>query len=191
MVAFTKLPNLQRLICRNDQNLLAQKEPQSTRPLGFINTNCKCNVCKASKFSNVVSPPSMPGYSVRLEETTTCWSGPSVIYHLTCNSGRPECQFAHYVGRATSNDPSKRPMGVRWSNHKGHFKNSINKCKMTNHLLAFHRGEDPQTFVQIQILESCSSEKSAKIRELFWQRRLFAFVPTGLCVREESLSTDD
>ena len=184
-VAFKKLPNLQVLLCSNDQNSLVSRTPQATIS-GYTSSQCKCLVCKASKFSKYVQPPSLPGYAIKLTENTTCRSGPSVIYHLVCQSGRPECQYAHYVGRATSNDLSKRAMGCRWSTHQIHFKHGINKCKMTNHLLMFHKGEDPQTFVKIQILESCSTEDEATKRELHWQRRLFSFHPSGLNVREEN-----
>lgn len=159
-VAFRKLPNLQVLLCTNDQNSLVSRTPGP--PLtGYSRSGCNCLVCKASTFSKYVQSPSLPGYAVKLRENTTCWSGPSVIYHLVCHSGRPECRYAHYVGRATSNDPMKRAMGCRWSTHKSHFKNGINKCKMTDHLLKFHRGEDPQTFVKIQILESSPTEEQA------------------------------
>ena len=52
--------------------------------------------------------------------------------------------------------------------------------------MSFHRGEDPQKFVKIQILESLPDQENVVKRELWWQRKLFAFQPTGLCVREES-----
>ena len=59
---------------------------------------------------------------------------------------------------------------------------------MTHHLYNFHRGEDPQKFVQIQIIQSASSLEEAISAELMWQRKLFAFQPTGLCKREENES---
>ena len=185
-VAYRKLPNLQVLLCRNDQNTLVNAPPP-TPTLGFKRTNCKCFVCKASIFSKYVSPPSLPGYSIRIEQTTTCKSGPSVVYYLLCTSGRPECQLAHYVGKAHTNNPSKFPMPLRWANHKSHHKNGHNKCKMTDHLIKFHKNEDPQNFVKIQILESMDNEDLALEREVWWQRRLFSFYPSGLNVREESV----
>ena len=184
-VAFTKLPNLQILLCKNDQNSLVSTVP--TPPAnGYIRTSCKCLVCQASKFSKFVQPPSLPGYAVKLSQTVTCKSGPTIIYHLVCMSKRPECKYAHYVGRAHTSDPSKSAMGLRWSNHKSHHKHGYNNCKMTDHLMSFHKGEDPQKFVKIQILESLPDQENVIERELWWQRKLFAFQPTGLCVREES-----
>ena len=56
---------------------------------------------------------------------------------------------------------------------------------MTTHLLNFHKGEDPQKFNKIQILQSAPSVEDAKTLELWWTRRLFSFCPTGLNIREE------
>jgi len=57
---------------------------------------------------------------------------------------------------------------------------------MTDHMMSFHRGEDPQKFIKIQILQALPDEQSAKVQEVWWQRRLFSFSPTGLNVRDES-----
>ena len=56
---------------------------------------------------------------------------------------------------------------------------------MTNHLLTYHRGQDPQELIKIQILQAAPDADTAKQLELSWTRRLFAFHPTGLNVREE------
>ena len=56
---------------------------------------------------------------------------------------------------------------------------------MTTHLLNFHRGEDPQKFISIQILQSAQSVEEAKQLEIIWTRKLFAYFPSGLNVREE------
>ena len=39
--------------------------------------------------------------------------------------------------------------------------------------------------VQIQILQSAPNEEAVRQLELIWTRRLFAFQPTGLNIREE------
>ena len=184
IVAYTKLPNLQVLLCKNDQNSLVDFIPNQ-RSSGYTDIGCRCNVCKASIFNAYVRPPSMPGYSVRIPSQTSCRSGPAIVYHITCMSGLPQCKQAHYVGRAYTSDATKSAMGLRWSNHKYHFRIGHNKCKFTNHLLQFHKGEDPQLFCKIQILCEASSENEVKLLELEWTRRLFAFQPTGLNVREE------
>ena len=148
LVTYRKLPNLQHLLCKNDQNKLASLPP--TLPSsGYTDQGCKCLVCKASLFSRFVHPPSMPGYSVRIPESTSCKSGPAIVYHLVCKSGRKECRLAHYVGRASSSSPKVQAMASRWANHKSHFRKGHEFCTMTSHLLNFHRGEDPQKFISI------------------------------------------
>ena len=112
-------------------------------------------------------------------------SGPAVVYHLTCKSGRPECRRAHYVGMASTTDPAKKPMSLRWSNHKSHHKKGRNMCGMTSHLLTCHKGEDMQKFVSITILEECQNQEIAKEKEIAWCHRLFSFHPAGLNCREE------
>ena len=184
LVAYSRLPNLQLLLCANDQNRLATP-PLPSPSHGYVNLGCKCMVCRASVFSKFVSPPSMPGYSVKLTESTSCKSGPAIVYHLVCRSKRKECQLAHYVGRASSTDQARLPMASRWANHKSHFKCGKDFCAMTSHLLDFHKGEDPQDFVSIQILQSAPTIEAAKPLELWWTRRLFAFYPSGLNLREE------
>ena len=184
LVAYSKLPNLQLLLCSNDQN--KQANPSPPPPInGYTHFGCRCMVCKASSFSKYVCPPSMPGYSVKIPETTSCQSGPALVYYLVCKSNRQECQRAHYVGRASTNDPRKKPMGLRWANHKSHHKNGHDFCAMTAHLLSYHKGEDPQKFIQIQILQSAPNPEMAKSLELWWIRKLFAFWPSGLNIREE------
>ena len=76
-------------------------------------------------------------------------------------------------------------MGQRWSVHKYQFRNAQLKCGMTHHLFNFHRGEDPQNFVQIQIIQSADTVEGAIKAELQWQRKLFALHPMGLCRKEE------
>ena len=141
-VSYTRLPNLQLLLCLNDQNKLATTRPPNK-------------------------------------------SGPFIIYHLQCKWGRGECSRAHYTGRASILVQSKRAMAGGWSNHKSHFKNNHYLCAMTSHLLAFHKGEDPQKFVQIQILHSTPDLETAKKLEKEWTIKLFCFLPTGLNLRDE------
>ena len=59
---------------------------------------------------------------------------------------------------------------------------------MTNHLINFHRGENPQDFVKITILEECNDHENLKEKETIWAFRLFSFYPTGLNVREENMT---
>ena len=184
VVAYKKLPNLQLLMCKNDQNSLATSAP-SVRKNGYIDTNCKCLVCKASWFGKTVQSPAMPGFLINLPEDTTCKSGPGVIYHIVCTSTSSHCQYAQYVGRAWTSNSSVIPMAARWSNHKSHFKHAVNGCRLTNHLLKFHRCEDPQKLLKIKILQSANTLEELKRLEIIWTRRLFSFEPTGLNVREE------
>ena len=184
LVTYRKLPNLQLLLCKNDQNQLATSSPTPVTS-GYTDIGCKCLVCKASLFSKFVNPPSMPGYSVRIPGLTSCKSGPAVVYHLSCKSGRKECNLAHYVGRASTSSNKVQAMASRWANHKSHFKKGHDFCAMTTHLLNFHRGEDPQKFISIQILQSAQSVEEAKQFEIIWTRKLFAYFPSGLNVREE------
>ena len=187
-VAYRKLPNLQLLLCKNDQNSLVDAIVPAP-PMGYVSSNCQCLVCKASLFSKFVSPPSLPGYSIRLPQTTNCRSGPSIVYYLICTSGRPECRLAHYVGKTHTNIKGKHPMHLRWSCHKSHHKNGYNFCKMTDHLMKFHKNEDPQSLIKIQILESTETEELALEKDIWWQRKLFSFYPSGLNVREESVNS--
>ena len=186
LVTYRKLPNLQLLLCKNDQNQLATLPPTPLSS-GYTDIGCKCLVCKASLFSRFVNPPSMPGYSVRIPGSTSCKSGPAVVYHLSCKSGRKECNLAHYVGRASTSSNKVQAMASRWANHKSHFKKGRDFCAMTTHLLNFHRGEDPQKFITIQILQSAQTVDEAKGLEVFWTRKLFAYFPSGLNVREEDV----
>ena len=184
IVAYRKLPNLQLLLCKNDQNSLVSRSapPQI---MGYQNTGCKCLVCQASVFGRVVKPPSMPGFAVNLSSNVDCRSGPGVIYHIVCKSGKQCCKVAHYVGRAWTNVSKTYPMHARWSNHKSHFKNNHLNCELTHHLAKYHKGEDPQQFLKIQILEKVAEEELLVQRELYWQRKLFVFWPSGLCKRVE------
>ena len=186
LVTYRKLPNLQLLLCKNDQNSLVgySPPPQST---GYTDTGCSCLVCKASIFSKFARSPSMPGYAVRIPESTHCKSGPAVIYHAICTADRPHCKLAHYVGRAFTSDPSKYAMATRWANHKSHHKKGVNKCELSNHLQAFHKGEDPQTFVKLQILEAAPTFEDVLPLEMKWIRKLFSLRPSGLNIRKEEI----
>ena len=159
--------------------------PPRSSPTGHINTGCRCQVCKASTFGPFVSPPSLPGYKLQVCGPVTCSSGPALVYHLTCKSGRPQCSRAHYTGSASSSNQDAKPMCLRWSNHKSHHRKGKNLCQMTDHLLTWHQGEDPQQFVKITILEACPDLHTARERETVWSHRLFSFYPSGLNKREE------
>ena len=184
VVAYKKLPNLQLLMCKNDQNSLAMSTPP-VRKNGYLNTNCKCLVCKASSFGKTVQSPAMPGFLINLPEDLTCKAGPGVVYHIVCTSTSSHCQYAQYVGRAWTSNNTVNPMAARWSNHKSHFKHGFNGCRLTDHLLKFHKGDDPQKILRIKILQSANTLEELKRLELIWTRRLFSFEPTGLNVREE------
>ena len=184
LVSYRKLPNLMRLLCSPDQNkFISNSSPSGVS--GYLNTGCRCMVCKISTFGRYASPPSMPGYKVPITSTVSCVSGPAVVYHLVCRSGRPECRKAHYVGMASTSKSNVKPMSSRWSNHKAHHKAGKNTCQMAEHLLTFHKNEDAQKFVTITILEACPDPVVAKERETIWTFNLFAFYPTGLNRREE------
>ena len=184
IVSYRKLPNLTRILCSPDQNKFATNPPLPS-PTGFVDTGCKCQVCKASCFGNFAVSPSLPGFKIPIPSLLSCSSGPAVVYHLTCKSGRPECRRAHYVGMASTTEPAKKPMSLRWSNHKSHHKKGRNMCGMTSHLLTCHKGEDMQRFVSITILEECLNQELAKEKETAWCHRLFSFHPAGLNCREE------
>ena len=186
VVAYRKLPNLQLLMCRNDQNSLVSM-PTTIRKAGYVDTGCKCRVCKASIFGNFVRSPALPGFLINLTSNTSCRSGPGVVYHITCTSKTPQCRLAHYVGRAWTNSSTVIPMAARWSNHKSYPKCGVNKCKLSDHLLKYYKGEDSQKFLKIQILDSATTLEETRRLELFWTRKLFAFFPTGLNDREENI----
>ena len=184
VVAYKRLPNLQLLLCKNDQNSLVSP-PQHPANKGYQDTGCRCLLCDASTFGSFVESLAMPGYRPNLPHSVNCRTGPAVVYHAVCHSGRSECSLAHYVGRAFSNDSGKFPMRLRWSTHKSYHKTSFNGCRLTQHLLRFHKGEDPQTFVKIKIIDKADTLEEVLRLELMWTRKLFAFEPTGLNVREE------
>ena len=154
LVTYRELPNLQLLLCRNDQNQLATK---SSPPLvsGYTDHGCRCLVCKASTLSKFVYPPPMPGYCVKIPQWTSCQSGPALIYHLVCTSSRSECEVAHYVGRASSSNSKVKATSASWANHKSHAKQGHDFCAMTAH------------FVKIQILQSAPNIGVAKTLEKF------------------------
>ena len=127
----------------------------------------------------------MPGYKVPLPAQVTCCSGPAVVYHLVCQSRRPECRNAHYVGMASTTIVNGKPMSYRWSNHKSHHKKKKDNCEMTKHLMLFHKNEDPQDLVSLTILEECKTPEEATQKETIWTNKLFSFYPTGLNKREE------
>ena len=156
--------------------------------LGHIDNHCHCLLCKASLFGPFVHPVSMPGYKLKIPKNLTCRSGPGVVYYAVCKSGRSSCSAAHYVGRAWTSKDEKFPMRLRWSNHKHHAKILYNNCKLTEHLINFHKGEDPQSFVKITLLDQADTLEETVRLELIWTRKLFAFRPTGLNVREEDNS---
>ena len=184
LVSYRKLPNLMKLLCSPDQNKFVAN-PYNKPDFGYMDTGCKCLVCKASKFGKFICSPSMPGYRLPLLSQTSCSSGPAVVYYLVCRSGRPECARAHYVGEASTTRGNQKPMALRWSNYKSHHKQGRNLCQMTDHLLACHTGESAQDMVTITILENCKDQTEAKEMETVWAHKLFSFYPTGLNKREE------
>ena len=186
VVAYKKLPSLKFLICRNDQNSLVAP-PQPFNNFGYKDTGCKCLLCLASTFGRYAVSPAMPGYKLKLPETISCKSGPGVVYHIVCHSGKEQCKNAHYVGRLFTNNNHKFPMRLRWSTHKSHFRTGFNGCKMTDHLLKFHKGENPQTFLKVTILQQANTLEETLNLEIKWTRRLFAYTPTGLNEREEDI----
>ena len=129
----------------------------------------------------------MPGFQIKLNSTTNCKSGPGIIYHAVCTANNSHCKLAHYVGRAWSSDPVRYPMRARWANHKSHPKMGKKTCEMSKHLIQYHKHEDPQEFVKVQILEQLSTIEETKAAELLWTRKLFAFHPSGLNKREETV----
>ena len=183
VVAYRKLPNLMRLLCSPDQNKFIS--PPSPPVTGYVNTGCRCMVCKASNFGRFVISPSLPGYKIPIPATLTCSSGPAVVYHLVCRSGRPECRQAHYVGMASTSKANQKPMASRWANHKAHHKAGRNLCQMTEHLITFHKHEDAQSLVKLTLLDVCSNQEEAKLKETQWSYKLFSFYPAGLNIREE------
>jgi hypothetical protein len=95
-----------------------------------------CSVCNISLLAF---------YKVPISSSTTCSSGPALVYHLVCRSGRPECRRAHYVGMASSSAPNKKGMGPKWSNNKSHHKMGHTLCRMSVHLITCHKGETART----------------------------------------------
>ena len=63
IVSYRKLPNLTRILCCPDQNKFAANQPPSS-PAGYVDTGCKCQVCKASSFGKFAISPSLPGDSM-------------------------------------------------------------------------------------------------------------------------------
>ena len=183
MVAYRKLPNLMRLLCSPDQNKFVS--PPSPPVAGYLDTGCKCMVCKASDFGRFVTSPSMPGYKLPILGKISCSSGPAVVYYLVCRSGRPECRRAHYVGEASTTKANQKPMANRWANHKSHHKAGRNLCQMSEHLITFHKHEKAQDLIRITLLDVCSNQEDAKVKETMWAFKLFSFYPTGLNIREE------
>ena len=107
IVSYRKLPNLTRILCSPDQNKAAINPPLPS-PTGYVDTGCKCQVCKISSFGKFATSPPLLGYKIPIPFLLSCSSGPAVVYHLICKSGRPECRRAHYVGMASSTDPAKK-----------------------------------------------------------------------------------
>ena len=184
MVAYRKLPNLTRLLCSPDQNRFLSNPPLNNAS-GYLDTGCRCMVCKVSCFGRFAKSPSMPGFKLPITGPVSCSSGPAVVYHLVCDSGRPECRRAHYVGMASSTTANDKPMCKRWANHKSHHKMGRNLCHMTDHLITCHKNENAQDLIKITMLEACPDPVVAKERETIWTFKLFAFYPAGLNKREE------
>ena len=107
------------------------------------------------------------------------------MYHLVCKSEREECRRAHYVGMASTTKSNVKPMHARWANHKSHHKKGVNKCKMTEHLITWHKNEAAQDLLSITILEKCNSVDEALEAERKWSYNLFSYYPCGLNLREE------
>ena len=117
LVSYRKLPNLNQFLCSPDQNkFVSQTTPNDVS--GYIDTGCRCMVCRISTFGKYVSPPSMPGYKVPLTGAVSCSSGPAVVYHHVCKSGMA------YTTKA-----KVKQMSSRWSNHKAHHKAVRNLCQ--------------------------------------------------------------
>ena len=186
-VAYRKLPTLQRILCTPDQNSPHCLGDEET---GHVDIGCKCQVCKVSKFGRFATSPSLPGYKIPIKTRVSCKSSPAVVYHLTCNSGRPECQRAHYVGMASTSNPKKKAISLRWSNYKSHHKNGLHSCGMSTHLAICHKGENIENLISLTLLEECPSADLAKEAETAWMFKLFSFHPTGLNIREEENLSD-
>ena len=159
--------------------------PSVTQDVVYIDTGCRCMVCKVSTFGRFAISPSLPGYKLPIPTQVSCSSGPAVVYHLVCKSGRPECRRAHYVGVASTSKAKQKPMAYRWANHKSHHKTGKNLCQMSEHLITFHKNESAQDLVSITILEACPNQDVGRERETIWAFKLFAFYPQGLNKREE------
>ena len=175
---------MSQILCVSDQNKIVNKQFDQNPQNGYIDKGCSCLVCKASSFGSFVCPPSLPGYKIPICGPVLCHSSPALVYHLQCASGRKECRLAHYVGAASTSNPNIKPMSARWSNHKSHHKHSKNNCAMTDHLLLFHKNENPQDFVKITLLEACDMENLKRV-ETKWCYKLFSYIPHGLNLREE------
>ena len=167
LVSYRKLPNLMKLLCSPDQNKFAVP-PNNQSVSGYLDTGCRCMVCKASIFGKYISVPAMLGYRISIPTLTSCSSGPAVVYYLVCKSGRPECSRAHYVGMASTNSIQHKPMALRWANHKSHHNKRVNKCMMSDHLLSCHGGEQAQDLISITILEECNTPEVAREKETIW-----------------------
>jgi len=76
-------------------------------------------------------------------------------------------------------------MRLRWAVHKSHAKKKVDQCKLADHLIKFHKNENPQHFLKVTVLEQTSTLKETLENEKIWTRRLFVYWPTGLNVREE------
>ena len=120
MVADKKLPNLMKLLCSPDQNKYLSP-PLPSNNSGYMDTGCKCMVCKASNFGRFARSTSMPGHRVPLPGTVT-WS-------------------SHCL-------PSDKPMSKRWANHKSHHKTGRNNCHMMDHFITCHKNENTQDVCQ-------------------------------------------
>ena len=59
VVAYRKLPNLMRYLCSPDQNKFLSQPPLNN-VCGYLDTGCRCMVCKVSNFGRFASSPSLP-----------------------------------------------------------------------------------------------------------------------------------
>ena len=55
----------------------------------------------------------------------------------------------------------------------------------SKHLLTYHKGEDAQDIIKLMILDTAETLEDVLKLELMWTRKLFAFWPSGLNIREE------
>ena len=104
ILSYTRLPNLNKILIRPDQEGL---DISGGFKPGYFSMGCNCQVCSISNFGPTVTSPPLKGYSIVLPGHVSCNSGPALVYHLTCLSGRDSCKWAHYTGLASSTRGTK------------------------------------------------------------------------------------